>query len=127
MAFASYCTTGIAANLLGRRFLGIDKEEYLILSQKRKQEIEQPFPYSPCLGYRIYSYIFIVPLKSIPRASQRREYMQTNINISFGRKYLLVKRVDRFYGLSIRITGDCPEGGNHCCSYYYIFRTQRMA
>ena len=37
--------------------------------------------------------------------------MQTNINISFGRKYLLVKRVDRFYGLSIRITGDCPEGG----------------
>lgn len=62
-----------------------------------------------CFGYRIYSYIFIVPLKSIPRASQRREYMQTNINISFGRKYLLVKRVDRFYGLSIRITGDCSE------------------
>ena len=31
-----------AANLLGRRFLGIDKEEeYLILSQNRKREIEQ--------------------------------------------------------------------------------------
>ena len=30
------------ANLLGRRFLGIDKEEeYLILSKNRKKEIEQ--------------------------------------------------------------------------------------
>ena len=34
--------TGIAANLLGRRFLGIDREEeYLILSKNRKKEIEQ--------------------------------------------------------------------------------------
>ncbi|MDE7134079.1 MAG: site-specific DNA-methyltransferase [Rikenellaceae bacterium] len=40
--FTGSSTTGIAANLLGRRFLGIDKEkEYLILSQKRKKEIEQ--------------------------------------------------------------------------------------
>ena len=31
-----------AANLLGRRFLGIDREEeYLILSKNRKKEIEQ--------------------------------------------------------------------------------------
>lgn len=40
--FTGSSTTGIAANLLGRRFLGIDKEEeYLILSQNRKREIEQ--------------------------------------------------------------------------------------
>ena len=40
--FTGSSTTGIAANLLGRRFLGIDKEEeYLILSQNRKKEIEQ--------------------------------------------------------------------------------------
>ena len=40
--FAGSGTTGIAANLLGRRFLGIDKEEeYLMLSQNRKREIEQ--------------------------------------------------------------------------------------
>jgi len=40
--FTGSSTTGIAANLLGRRFLGIDKEEeFLILSQNRKKEIEQ--------------------------------------------------------------------------------------
>lgn len=39
--FTGSSTTGIAANLLGRRFLGIDKEEeYLVLSQSRKKEIE---------------------------------------------------------------------------------------
>ena len=45
--FTGSSTTGIAANLLGRRFLGIDKEEeYLILEPKRKQEIEQPLTFS---------------------------------------------------------------------------------
>lgn len=35
-------TTGIAANLLGRRYLGLEtKEEYLAMSQARRQEIEQ--------------------------------------------------------------------------------------
>ena len=39
--FAGSCTTGIAANLLGRRFLGIDKEEcYLQMGKARKQELE---------------------------------------------------------------------------------------
>lgn len=39
--FAGSSTTGIAANLLGRRFLGIDKEkEYLEISRNRKVEIE---------------------------------------------------------------------------------------
>ena len=38
--FTGSSTTGIAANLLGRRFLGIDREEeYLILSKIRKKEI----------------------------------------------------------------------------------------
>ena len=41
--FTGSSTTGIAANLLGRRFLGIDsEEEYLQLSRKRKIEIENP-------------------------------------------------------------------------------------
>lgn len=40
--FAGSSTTGIAANLLGRRFLGIDKEEnFLLLSENRKKKIEQ--------------------------------------------------------------------------------------
>ena len=39
--FTGSITTGIAANLLGRRFLGIDKEEeYLEISRARKLELE---------------------------------------------------------------------------------------
>lgn len=39
--FTGSSTTGIASNLLGRRFLGIDKEqEYLEISRARKLEIE---------------------------------------------------------------------------------------
>lgn len=39
--FTGSSTTGIAANLAGRRFLGIDKDEgYLSISKKRKHEIE---------------------------------------------------------------------------------------
>ena len=39
--FTGSSTTGIAANLLGRRFLGIDQaEEYLDMSRNRKLEIE---------------------------------------------------------------------------------------
>lgn len=39
--FTGSSTTGIAANLLGRYFLGIDKEEdYLQMSRNRKKEIE---------------------------------------------------------------------------------------
>lgn len=42
--FTGSSTTGIAANLLGRKFLGIDLEkEYLQLSERRKIEIENPF------------------------------------------------------------------------------------
>lgn len=39
--FSGSSTTGIAANLLGRKFIGIDKEKtYLELSIKRRKEIE---------------------------------------------------------------------------------------
>jgi site-specific DNA-methyltransferase (adenine-specific) len=41
--FTGSSTTGIAANLANRRFLGIDKEnEYLEISKNRKLEIEDP-------------------------------------------------------------------------------------
>lgn len=41
--FAGSCTTGIAANLLGRNFTGIDQsEEYLQLGQRRREEIDDP-------------------------------------------------------------------------------------
>lgn len=41
--FTGASTTGIAANLLNRRFVGIDSEEsYLQLSKRRKIELEKP-------------------------------------------------------------------------------------
>ncbi len=41
--FTGSSTTGVAANLLNRRFLGIDlEEEYLEMSKSRKLEIENP-------------------------------------------------------------------------------------
>jgi len=41
--FTGSSTTGIAANLANRKFLGIDKvEEFLNISKNRKLEIENP-------------------------------------------------------------------------------------
>lgn len=41
--FAGSCTTGIAANLLERNFIGIDQSlDYLMYGIRRKQEIEDP-------------------------------------------------------------------------------------
>ena len=41
--FAGSCTTGIAANLLGRKFIGIDQEQkYLDLGIQRYNEIQNP-------------------------------------------------------------------------------------
>lgn len=49
--FAGSCTTGIAANLLERNFIGIDKnKEYLDYGIRRKREIEDPVMASKILG-----------------------------------------------------------------------------
>lgn len=41
--FAGSCTTGISANLLGRRFIGIDKDEaFLKIGHNRRVELENP-------------------------------------------------------------------------------------
>lgn len=41
--FSGSGTTGIAANLLGRNYLGLEKdEEFLLMSKKRREEMENP-------------------------------------------------------------------------------------
>jgi site-specific DNA-methyltransferase (adenine-specific) len=48
--FAGSSTTGIAANLLGRQFLGIEREtEFAAMSKARREEIERIENYA---GYR---------------------------------------------------------------------------
>lgn len=45
--FCGSSTTGIAANLLGRRFLGIDQEhDFVMMSKNRREELENPQIYS---------------------------------------------------------------------------------
>lgn len=49
--FAGSSTTGIAANLLNRKYLGIDsEEEYLNLSRMRREELESPENYEKILS-----------------------------------------------------------------------------
>ncbi|MHA1702343.1 MAG: DNA-methyltransferase [Promethearchaeota archaeon] len=49
--FAGSSTTGIAANLLNRKYLGIDsEEEYLNLSKMRREELESPEIYEKYLS-----------------------------------------------------------------------------
>lgn len=45
--FCGSSTTGIAANLLGRRFLGIDQEQdFVMMSKNRRKELDNPQIYS---------------------------------------------------------------------------------
>lgn len=45
--FCGSSTTGIAANLLGRRFLGIDQEQdFVMMSKNRREELDDPQIYS---------------------------------------------------------------------------------
>ncbi len=50
--FAGSSTTGIAANLFNRRFLGIEKEtEFLEMSKRRREEIENPETRKTYIGH----------------------------------------------------------------------------
>lgn len=50
--FAGSCTSGIAANLLNRKFIGIDlNDEYLNLAIRRRTEIENPLCSSKMLNH----------------------------------------------------------------------------
>lgn len=63
--FAGSCTTGIAANLLGRKFIGIDQDEkYLQLGMRRREEINAP----------------VVAQKLFERMSENPEEVQVIVN-----------------------------------------------
>lgn len=57
-------TTGIAANLLGRRYLGLEEEEeYLLMSKARREEIEKNSVRSDYLEKLVKSKIILPPNK----------------------------------------------------------------
>ena len=69
--FAGSSTTGIAANLLGRRFLGIEREEdFARISKSRREEIESPMTFAT----------FKRKIPDIVKAASKREQSQTSLS-----------------------------------------------
>lgn len=78
--FSGAATTGIAANLLGRRYLGIDKEEsFLELSKQRRIELDNPF-IKEDYKQRIYKYSD-VPLQPILEFEEQEPYYGIDLPI----------------------------------------------
>ena len=60
--FSGSATTGIAANLLGRRYLGLEKEdEFLAMSKARREEIENNALFSDYLERLAKAKIILSP------------------------------------------------------------------
>ena len=60
--FSGSATTGIAANLLGRRYLGLEKEdEFLAMSKARREEIENNAVFSDYLERLAKAKIILSP------------------------------------------------------------------
>lgn len=71
--FAGSSTTGIAANLFNRRFLGIEKEtEFLEMSKRRREEIENPLV--KCEYKKRISKYSDKPLKNILELHENEPY-----------------------------------------------------
>ena len=63
-------TTGIAANLLYRKYLGLEiNPEYLEMSKARRAEIEDP-------NYSNYYRVRLVSAKAIPKLDQKHLLME---------------------------------------------------
>lgn len=85
--FAESCTTGIAANLLGRKFIGIDQDEkFLQLGMRRRAEINVPE----------------VALKIFERMSENPEEVQVVVN--YARPELLRLMIEK--GIAYLRAGD---------------------
>lgn len=76
--FAGSCTTGIAANLLGRKFIGIDQsKEFLDYGIRRKQEISDP----------------VMAEKILRKMAQNHE--ETMVLVNHARRDLKIKMIDK--------------------------------
>lgn len=80
--FSGAATTGIAANLLGRRYLGIDKEEsFLELSKQRRIELDNPIIRED-YKQRIYKYSD-VPLQPILELKEQEPYYGIDLPVEY--------------------------------------------
>lgn len=80
--FTGSSTTGIAANLLNRKFLGIDREEeFLTISKNRKLEIENPQIYG---GYKN-------KLRGFDNRNQLEMFLASEPAVEYERKLSLKK------------------------------------
>lgn len=71
--FAGSCTTGIAANLLGRNFIGIDQEvDYLTIGHKRRLELE-----SKEISNRIFKMLNANPSEPMVMINHARKLTKT--------------------------------------------------
>lgn len=70
--FSGSSTTGIAANLLGRKFLGLEiEEEYLAMSRARREEIENADVRTDYLRRLAKSGSILPPMTSSPLSHSR--------------------------------------------------------
>lgn len=73
--FAGSCTTGIAANLLGRKFIGIDQsKEFLNYGISRKQEISDPL-----MAEKIFKKMSEIPEEVMVMVNHARRDLKTKM------------------------------------------------
>ena len=73
--FSGSATTGIAASLLGRRYLGLEMEEdFLSISKARREEIENIATRSDYLGRLVKSKIILPPDTSFVAEEEDSDY-----------------------------------------------------
>ena len=74
--FSGSSTTGIAANLCGRRFAGLEQEEFCKLSKVRREEMENLENYNNLISH-------IEDLHKLQDCSMANEDISGNIQIPF--------------------------------------------